>query len=138
MGSFVRPTLPSPPKQHYADLRYLSSPPRDIAGVERSRHGLLRKLTLRAHWWTKWSGMNIAIVGSCLLFIAAIWTIVVVELQSESAKTIANVIRQNANLAKVFEEQTIRTIKGVDAAALFIAHEYMRLGTIVTNLKISK
>jgi hypothetical protein len=36
--------------------------------------------------------MNIAIVGSCLLFIAAIWTIVVVELQHAPAKKVLPVL----------------------------------------------
>jgi len=89
-------------------------------------------------WLAKWGGMNIAIVGFCLLFIGAIWTAVVVQTQSERAKTIADAIRQNSNLAKVFEEHTIRTIKGVDAAALFIAHEYARLGTKINLAKYTE
>ena len=79
-------------------------------------------------WLKKCGGMNIAIVAFCLVFIGAVWTAVIVQTQSDRAETIANAIRQNSNLAMVFEEHTIRTIKGVDAAALFIAHEYARLG----------
>ena len=86
-------------------------------------------------WLAQCVGMNIAIAAFCLLSIGAIWIAVVIQTQSERAQTIANAIRQNANLVMGFEEQTIRTIKGVEAAARFIAHEYARLRTKIDLTK---
>jgi diguanylate cyclase (GGDEF)-like protein/PAS domain S-box-containing protein len=84
--------------------------------------------TLR-QWLAKRVGLKSAIAAFCLALVGAIWTAVVLQTQSERAATIAEAIRQNSNLARVFEEHAIRTIKGVDAAALFVAGEYARLGS---------
>jgi uncharacterized membrane protein YvbJ len=89
--------------------------------------GNLATRNLARRWLTKWSRLNIAIAAFCLVLIGAIWTAVVVQTQVNRAETIANAIRQNSNLALALEEHSVRTIKGVDAAALFIAHEYARL-----------
>src|SRR5476649_1128868 len=53
-------------------------------------------------WLTKYGGTNIAIAAFCLVLIGIIWTVVVVQAQSEREDAIANAIRQNANLAMVF------------------------------------
>jgi diguanylate cyclase (GGDEF)-like protein/PAS domain S-box-containing protein len=82
-------------------------------------------------WLTAHAGVNAEITVFCLMFIGAIWTAVIISAQSKRADTIASVFRQNSNLAIAYEEQTIRTLKGVDAVARFIAHEYRRLGTRV-------
>src|ERR1700737_2959240 len=50
------------------------------------------------------------------------------NLESERAGTIAGAIRQNSNLARAIEEHSIRTIKGVDAAARFIELQYAQFG----------
>lgn len=71
---------------------------------------------------------NLAIAAFCLALIAAIWFATVRQSQSEREVTIAGAVRQNANLAMAFEEQAIRTLKGVDVAARFVAHEYARQG----------
>ena len=86
-------------------------------------------------WLATRVDMKFAIAAFCLVFIAAIWTTLVVQTQSDRAETIASAIRQNSNLARVFEEHTNRTIKGVDAAALFVAREFARLGT---NIDIAR
>ena len=75
--------------------------------------------------------MRLVIVAFCLVLIAAIWGAVIVASRTERAQTIADAVRQNSNLAKVFEEHALRTIKGIDAAALFVVGEYARLGSHV-------
>src|SRR6187397_140904 len=74
-------------------------------------------------------GMNAVIAAFALVLIGLVWAAVIATVQFEREEAIDNAITQNSNLAKAFEEQTIRTIKGIDAAALFIAREYVRLGT---------
>jgi diguanylate cyclase (GGDEF)-like protein/PAS domain S-box-containing protein len=80
-------------------------------------------------WFTRRFDANAVIALFALALIGTVWGAVIVTVQFERQETIDNAIRQNSNLAMAFEEQTIRTIKGVDAAALFIAREYARLGT---------
>lgn len=80
-------------------------------------------------WLAKRVGLKTVIAVFCLAFIGAVWTAVILQAKAERAQTIAEAVRHNANLVRVFEEHAVRTIKGVDAAALFIAREYASLGT---------
>jgi diguanylate cyclase (GGDEF)-like protein/PAS domain S-box-containing protein len=73
-------------------------------------------------------GMHLAIVAVSLLLIAGIWAAAVVQAQRERQSAIDTTNRQNSNLAIAFEEHTVRTLKGVDAAVLLIAHEFERFG----------
>ena len=84
-------------------------------------------------WLTKRLGLNAAIGAFCAALVVAIWSVAIIGAQREREDGIAAAIKQNSNLAAAFEEQTIRMLKGVDAATLFIAHEYTRLGA-KTNL----
>jgi len=79
-------------------------------------------------WFKTSLGINAAIVACSLTLIAVIWTIVIVQLQSEREETIAGAIKQNSNLVRAFEEHTTRTVKGVDAVTRFLVYEYARLG----------
>ncbi len=74
------------------------------------------------------SGMNGVIAVFCVVLIAIVWTAVFAQIEIDRQTTIDKAVTQNSNLVKAFEEHTIRTIKGIDAATLFIAHEYARLG----------
>jgi hypothetical protein len=67
-------------------------------------------------------GMNAVIAAFCLALVGITWSVVIAQAQLDRQKAIDNTFKQNSNLAKAFEEQTIRTLKGVDAAALFIGH----------------
>ena len=73
--------------------------------------------------------MNAAIAIFCMALVATIWSATIKQAQTEREEVIAGAIRQNSNLAIAFEEHTTRTIKEVEAAVLFITHEYARLGT---------
>ena len=72
--------------------------------------------------------LKAAVAFFCLVLIAANWYQVIMQSQNERALVILNAIKQNANLARAFEEHALLTIKGVDSAALFVAGEYARLG----------
>lgn len=80
-------------------------------------------------WLRSHLGMNAAIAVFCTALFATFWWAAIKQAQTEREEVIAGAIRQNSNLAIAFEEHTTRTIKEVDAAVLFITHEYARLGT---------
>jgi diguanylate cyclase (GGDEF)-like protein/PAS domain S-box-containing protein len=87
-----------------------------------------RRLTRRV-------GVNavVAIFGLTLIGIAV--GSVIVRSQTERQKTIDNAIRQNSNLALVFEEHTIRTLKGVDAVTLFLKRDFELRGAKIDIVK---
>jgi diguanylate cyclase (GGDEF)-like protein/PAS domain S-box-containing protein len=76
-------------------------------------------------------GMHHAIIAVSLVLIGAIWGAAAMQAQRERQSAIDTTNRQNSNLAIAFEEHTVRTLRGVDAAVLFIAHEFERSGTRV-------
>ncbi len=73
-------------------------------------------------------GLSTAIAAICLALSAIIWTAVISQEQRERQEAIAAAIKQNSNLAIAFEEYITRTIRGVDAVALFIKREYSARG----------
>jgi diguanylate cyclase (GGDEF)-like protein/PAS domain S-box-containing protein len=102
--------VPAPARSDSAVTRFGGAAARLLAGA---RGGL---------------GMHLAIVAVSLLLIAGIWAAAVVQAQRERQSAIDTTNRQNSNLAIAFEEHTVRTLKGVDAAVLLIAHEFERFG----------
>ncbi len=87
------------------------------------------------HWLARRFGMKNLIVGFCLTLIGIIWSAVIVHGNFQQQEMIDNAIRQNSNLAMAFEEHTVRTIKGADAALLFLRREYARLGARIDIAK---
>ena len=77
-----------------------------------------------ANYWRKHSSANVAIVLSCLALIGIAWAWTLDRVTFERTETVANAIKQNKNLAMAFEEHTIRTIKGIDQAVLFVRNQY--------------
>ncbi len=77
---------------------------------------------------TRLLGMNGVIAAFCLVLTAVVWAAVLVQIELDRKTAEENAFIQNSNLVKAFEEHTIRTIKGLDAALLFVIHEYARLG----------
>jgi len=76
------------------------------------------------NYWRKHSIANSAIGLSCLALIGIVWAVATERARFERDNTLAETARQNSNLAIAFEEQTIRTLKGVDQAVLFVKHQY--------------
>ena len=85
---------------------------------------------IRAGW--NWSrrhvSINASIAAFCAALIGIVWSAVITQQEIGRQEAIAAAFKQNANLAMAFEEHTVRTIKGVDAAMLFLRREYARLG----------
>jgi len=59
-----------------------------------------------------------------LLLITVVWGGIFAQIEGDRAQTIDNVRRDNANLTRAFAEHTVRTLKSVDQAVLFIKHQY--------------
>ena len=79
-------------------------------------------------WLKRRPDMNAVIAVFCLALVVIVWSVVIAQAQLDRQKAIDNAFKQNSNLAKAFEEQTIRTLKGVDSATLFLKREYARFG----------
>ena len=74
------------------------------------------------------------------------WAGTIFKIRSEEAQEIASVLRTNQNLARTLEEHTLRTLKSVDQAVLFLKFQYeknrgkiniadyVREGMIISNI----
>jgi signal transduction histidine kinase/ActR/RegA family two-component response regulator len=66
--------------------------------------------------------------ASALILTALIWGGIFYKIEQERLIELAAVDRETLNLARVFEEHTIRTLQGVDQSVLFLKYQYERLG----------
>jgi PAS domain S-box-containing protein len=73
-------------------------------------------------------GANCAIAAFSLVLVALLVIAAIVQVNNEHEDVVAHVTTSNDNLAIAYEEHTVRTLKGIDAAVLFLAREYARLG----------
>ena len=81
-----------------------------------------------------------------LILVTMVWGGMFAQIDADRVQTIDNVRRDNANLTRAFAEHTVRTLKSVDQAVLFIKHqhekyngridiaEYVRDGMIVSQI----
>ena len=74
-------------------------------------------------WLTDPSRANFAIALFCIVVVGIAWVSRLDRVEVEQSQTVAEVMKQNANLAIAFEEHTVRTLKGIDQALLFVKHE---------------
>lgn len=73
-------------------------------------------------------GSYLVIWGFAAFLLIFSWSAIFYKINDERQTEIAQVYRNNANLARVFEEHTIRTIQSVDQAILFIRNQYEKVG----------
>ena len=81
----------------------------------------LRTMSLR---WLRASMQPATVLG--LMMIAACWLALAYILSIERSKSVEGAIQQGANLARLFEENTISTLDGVDRAMLLLREAYER------------
>lgn len=81
-----------------------------------------------ANYWRKHANANAVIVLSCLALIGIVWAVTIERVSFERDDTIIDAARENANLVIAFEEHTIRTLKGIDQAVLFVKNQYQEHG----------
>src|SRR5690349_8395876 len=77
-------------------------------------------------WFTDPPRANLAIALFCVVVVVIAWASRLDRIEVERSQTVADAVRQNANLAVAFEEHTVRTLKGIDQALLFIKRERER------------
>ncbi len=68
------------------------------------------------------------IVSLTLLVLGLLWAAVLLKAQAEEEVVIRSINTENLNLARAFEEHSVRTIKSVDQTVLFLKHQYERYG----------
>lgn len=72
--------------------------------------------------------MRLAIYAFALVVIYLFWGAVLVLANHDRERTIADVMTSNANLARAFEEHTVRTLNAVDQLSLLIKKQYEKQG----------
>lgn len=73
-------------------------------------------------------GSYLVIWGFAVLLLIMSWSAIVYKINDERRNELALINRNNANLARVFEEHTIRTIQSIDQVILFIRNQYEKVG----------
>lgn len=107
-------------------------------GPQRLRQFIQRKdeIPVREGVASSWLGrISLSKVISAFsgLIILGIWGLIVYEAGNERDLAVNAIYRENANLARAFEEHSIRTLKSVDQAVLFLKFQYEKLG-MATNV----
>ena len=68
------------------------------------------------------------IVAVVVALIVLVWGAILYKTRAEEELVIQSTNTSNLNLARAFEEHTVRTIKSVDQAVLFLKFQYEKLG----------
>ena len=63
-----------------------------------------------------------------LLVLGLLWAAVLQKAQAEEEVVIRSINTETLNLARAFEEHSVRTIKSVDQTVLFLKHQYEKYG----------
>ncbi len=71
---------------------------------------------------------HLAIGAFAIFILTLMWVGIFYKINVEREAEFASVQRNNLNLARVFEEHTIRTIQGLDQSVLFLKNQYEKLG----------
>lgn len=83
--------------------------------------------------WTGFPGLNLnaIIIIFAIFLLCSVWFGLNHIIASEEEFEINNAIRDNTNLARAFEEHTLRTIKNADQAAMFLKYQYEQKGPAI-------
>lgn len=73
-----------------------------------------------------------------LVLLCAIWTGLYYKIQSEQQQELEAARKETANYARMFEEHTIRTLRGLDEIAIYIKHQAEDHGLNVDLVKLKK
>lgn len=68
------------------------------------------------------------IVVLAFALVATLWAAVLFKVNAEERAELAAIERRTTNLARVFEEHTVRTLASVDQALLFVKFQYEKVG----------
>ena len=70
----------------------------------------------------------VLIVVLAFTLVASLWAAVLFKVAAEERAELAAIERRTTNLARVFEEHTVRTLASVDQALLFVKFQYEKVG----------
>ena len=70
----------------------------------------------------------ILIVVLALALVSALWAAVIYKTDSDRQQVEESIRRDTMNLARAFEEHTVRTLRSVDQALLFVKFQYEQIG----------
>jgi hypothetical protein len=73
--------------------------------------------------------LSIAILGFALVIVSGVWAAVELQISQERATKIRDVMRENSNLSRAFEEHTVRTLAYIDEITISIQRQYERQGS---------
>ena len=76
-------------------------------------------------------GASLAIAAFGLLLVGLLWGVVLLKIRAERAAEIGTVTKDTANLARVFEEHVLRTIREADQVLQFVVDQYRSQGRAV-------
>jgi two-component system, NarL family, sensor histidine kinase BarA len=68
------------------------------------------------------------IVVLAFALVATLWAAVLFKVNAEERAELGSIERRTTNLARVFEEHTVRTLASVDQALLFVKFQYEKVG----------
>jgi signal transduction histidine kinase len=69
------------------------------------------------------------VIGFSAFLLISLWGALVYTISTERNLTLRTTIKENANLARAFEEHIVRTIRAVDQVTLFVKDRYERHGS---------
>jgi PAS domain S-box-containing protein len=72
--------------------------------------------------------MTIGVAAIFLALAAVIWTVTLDRIRLEREQAVQEAFKRNADLAVALEEQTVRTLGGIDLMLGFVKYEYARQG----------
>lgn len=75
--------------------------------------------------------VRIIIILFGVFLLSFLWLGLFYKIENERQIALADAFKDTANFARAFEEHTLRTIKSVDQAVLFLKHEYEKAGSSV-------
>lgn len=78
--------------------------------------------------------MRVALAGTAVLFITAIWVIILLRIDFEYRAEMASILRQNANLTQAFEETVRHEMQAIDDILLFLKTEYEQHGSVTSEM----
>lgn len=101
------------------------------AGAEGRKAPAARSCAARLRSLASRFGASIAIVAFGVLLVGLLWGVVAFKIRAERAAEISTVTKETGNLARVFEEHVLRTIREADRVLQFIIDQYAASGTAV-------
>ena len=80
----------------------------------------------------------LTLIAFCIFLLGLLWSTVIVKLHAEHEAEIRDVMKDTANLARVFEEHTVRTFREADQTLQFIIDQYREHGNKIDLRRLAE